>query len=492
MDPSWQEVPFIEEAPDVLKGKWNDAKNKMKTLEDDWQKLKVQKGRHEGVLKTEANHLKKIEDDVRKHGRGTDPWEDLDLSIKSVEIQEQLTQSRENLAEYEKLLVEIGDKINSLGQNLNKLDAHGITPMMIVDVSPSFIQEVKQQSERLVEEWIQQHIDWKRKEENHRKEMDRERQELFARLQNQHWDQDLLENVKKTLSELPWHEEGYALEVLNSMLTHAEHELANLQSDKERAENAREMWTDRAAYRVIRIVQALKQMVGSMKITNQAGHSFPLIRIDMKNSQLPERPEEIREILKDYFLQSMDEVLQQYESIEQVPDKVLDEMIGDGKVVLVALRKRYPVLYVYKPQTTNDFLYESPKKHHYTEWETINKGSMKEAKGSGGQLLAARTLVMMMLMTYKRQIGTGNNWTVLISDNPFGQAVSAHILDPIFAIADILRFQWLVLSPPELIKVEVSQRFPVFWELELKQEARGEVLIEQLQHGGRTFEDTLF
>lgn len=57
-----------------------------------------------------------------------------------------------------------------------------------------------------------------------------------------------------------------------------------------------------------------------------------------------------------------------------------------------------------------------------------------EAKGSGGQLLAARTMIMMMIMTFKRQ-EQSTNWSVLITDKLFGQAVSAHILDPISSIA---------------------------------------------------------
>jgi hypothetical protein len=97
-------------------------------------------------------------------------------------------------------------------------------------------------------------------------------------------------------------------------------------------------------------------------------------------------------------------------------------------------------------------------------------------------------MIMMMIMTFKRQEHS-NNWSVLITDNPFGQAVSAHILDPIFSIADILRFQWIVLAPPELIKLDVSRRFPVYWNLELSQQKQGEMIREVLQHGGRTFDD---
>ncbi|MCF6094775.1 hypothetical protein L1765_12475 [Microaerobacter geothermalis] len=136
-------------------------------------------------------------------------------------------------------------------------------------------------------------------------------------------------------------------------------------------------------------------------------------------------------------------------------------------------------------------MYERPKSHHYTEWETINRGSLTEAKGSCGQLLAARTIIMMMLMTYRRQMCDHIQWVVLVSDNPFGQAVSTHILNPIFAISEILHLQWIVLAPPELIKLDVSRRFPVYWELELQKEGNGERIIESLLHGGRAFTESL-
>ena len=37
--------------------------------------------------------------------------------------------------------------------------------------------------------------------------------------------------------------------------------------------------------------------------------------------------------------------------------------------------------------------------------------------------------------------------------------------------------------------MDVSRRFPFLWELELKRTNMGETIIEQLQHGGRTFDD---
>jgi hypothetical protein len=56
------------------------------------------------------------------------------------------------------------------------------------------------------------------------------------------------------------------------------------------------------------------------------------------------------------------------------------------------------------------------------------------------------------------------------------------VLDPVFKIADKLNFQIVAFAAPEIVKTEISQRFPVFWALEISDEeqekgvVRGEVV----------------
>ena len=65
------------------------------------------------------------------------------------------------------------------------------------------------------------------------------------------------------------------LSVISSVIEHIQHELLKLKDDKQKAENAQEIWVDRAVIRVIRIFQSLKQMVNRMKIKNKEGHYLP-------------------------------------------------------------------------------------------------------------------------------------------------------------------------------------------------------------------------
>ncbi|QTL97559.1 hypothetical protein GM661_05965 [Iocasia frigidifontis] len=84
----------------------------------------------------------------------------------------------------------------------------------------------------------------------------------------------------------------------------------------------------------------------------------------------------------------------------------------------------------------------------------------------------------MMLLNYKKQrLDKTNPWTVLFLDNPFGKASASHVLDPIFEIANKLNFQIIAFAAPEIIKSEISERFPVFYPLEIKTDEKGRGVV---------------
>ena len=129
-------------------------------------------------------------------------------------------------------------------------------------------------------------------------------------------------------------------------------------------------------------------------------------------------------------------------------------------------------------------MYARSEDHHYSDWEIINQGSIDEAVGSGGQTQSVQLLVAMMIMTHKRVNRENKGWTVFLYDNPFGEMASKHVLDPVFEISKALRFQWLIVTPPELVKNDISTRFNVYWQLSFSG-AKGEVVESTLVKGGR-------
>ncbi|WML26436.1 hypothetical protein [Neobacillus sp. OS1-33] len=457
--------------------------------------LSSERGRAQGlqgqIVQIEKNKLKLEQQIFKKHHLAVESWANVNLEEKEIEIDELLKKVSEDLAAQQKIIGELIRQQQLLQKQQDILKTHQVSFKQVGEIPPDYKEKIKNEPEKLIQHWIGQNNDFNQRKEQYHKGFKERLKELSFVLQDEKMDTPLKQSMNHLIPQLESDSIRSGLSVISSVIEHIQHELLKLKYDKQKAENAQEIWVDRAVIRVIRIFQSLKQMVNRMKIKNKEGHSFPLVEIERLKEIETGDEEEYRRLLREHFIQTIEKLLDSEEAIENLTDAQLKKYIDDNQLVLISLRNRYPKLQIYKPQTTNAFLYEKPRKHHFTDWETLNKGSKMEAKGSGGQLLAARTMIMMMIMTFKRQ-EHNNNWSVLITDNPFGQAVSAHILDPIFSIADILRFQWIVLAPPELIKLDVSRRFPVYWKLELSQQKHGEIVKEVLQHGGRTFDEVEF
>jgi hypothetical protein len=445
-----------------------------------------------GQLKQVEKNIQKLEKQIlQNHHITADAWVVIQLDEKEIEINETLNKLKDDLVAQQIILSELQRQQQQIQKQQDILKTHLVSLKQVGEIPSSYKEHIKVEPEKLVQQWISQNNDLSAKKGQYHKDFKERLKELGHLLQDEKMDAPLKQSMNQLIPQLEIDSIRSGLSVITSVIEHIQFELLKLKEDKQQAEDAQEIWVDRAVLRVIRIFQSLREMVRKMKINNQEGHTFPLVEIDRLKEIETTDEEEYRRLLREHFTQTIEKLLENDEAIENLSENQLKRYIDDNQLVLVSLRNRYPKLHIYKPQTTNAFLYEKPRKHHYTEWETLNKGSKMEAKGSGGQLLAARTMIMMMIMTFKRQ-EQSTNWSVLITDNPFGQAVSAHILDPIFSIADVLRFQWIVLAPPELIKLDVSRRFPVYWKLELNQQKNGEVIREVLQHGGRTFEEFEF
>lgn len=262
-----------------------------------------------------------------------------------------------------------------------------------------------------------------------------------------------------------------------SMEAHFHKELLRLSEDKSKAEDVMKQWTNRASIYVIRMIEALKNMVAGMNYINEQGYVFPLVKLKGAE-RLPKDTSEITNLLNEYFIQSILHILEKNKDISNIDDGILKDLMGDRVMFSKALQGRYPILLVYKMSEKNEFMYARARDEYYTTWEAINKGEGDLPEGSGGQTLSVNTFVTMMIMSFKKKhIGNENPSTVLLMDNPFGKASAKHVLDPIFEIADKLNFQLICFAAPEIIKVEISERFPIFWELKIEE---GKVV-----HGGR-------
>ncbi|MDD2756970.1 MAG: hypothetical protein PHS80_15765 [Methanothrix sp.] len=88
------------------------------------------------------------------------------------------------------------------------------------------------------------------------------------------------------------------------------------------------------------------------------------------------------------------------------------------------------------------------------------------------------------MLTHIRQQSEGllNSWKVLLADNPFGVASSAHILDTMFQVARANRIQLLCLTAHK--EEGILQHFPVVYSLQLRTAYGKEIMTgEQMEKG---------
>ncbi len=62
------------------------------------------------------------------------------------------------------------------------------------------------------------------------------------------------------------------------------------------------------------------------------------------------------------------------------------------------------LLYWYIKCLKNELEYARARDEYYTTWEAINKGEGDLPEGSGGQTLSVNTFVIMMIMSFKKNI----------------------------------------------------------------------------------------
>ncbi|MED5017454.1 hypothetical protein P9847_09040 [Paenibacillus chibensis] len=246
-----------------------------------------------------------------------------------------------------------------------------------------------------------------------------------------------------------------------------QHEETNLSI----AQEAEQRWVQTATEHSRQIISHIGEMVKGMSIRNRYGYSFPLMKL--KNDS-PIRIEDMESRMESLFRQTLGFVEKKGLDLNSLQKSDLGDRLDAGSIVYAAYQFVFPTMLVYNMNVDNAFWVDRPLEKYFTEWEVFLQGSDEEATGSGGQRLAAFTLLSIMLTTQKRRRNKVSKRSVFINDNPFANAISEHVLDPIFRVADALGVQWIVVAPPELVsKMEVSERFPSYYGLDLEPDRTG-------------------
>lgn len=424
-----------------------------------------------------------------EHHKTPQLWETLNLEEKDIVLVDNICGNDKYLKEVEDIIEKLASRDVEMGRLVSEIKHFEELDSTKGKTSEFQMDKIKNNEKNEVDQWIQNFKIIKEIINNHTIKAQGNFDQFLEELKRNLKDEILKRKIKEIIGE----KTNIANFINNkdsfsSMREHAEKEISRVSTDKLKAEEAKEQWSSRAARQSIKIAECLREMVNKMVYVNVNNHAFKLVRLKGEEL-LPKEEEDIKVLLNEYFVECIEKLEKAGVDFDNLEDKTLEAYMSDRMIFSKALRGKYPVLEVYKMTEKNEFLYAKPNNTHYNTWGGINSGDGDSPEGSGGQTLSINTFIIMMLMNYrKKTVGNENPWTVLMLDNPFGKASGSHVLDPIFTIANKLNFQIIAFAAPEIIKTEISERFPIFWALQINEEQeKGKLgsVVGRVVHGGR-------
>ncbi len=483
-DPDWNQLPEPNEPISILENMLQTAQKEAKAADKEEREQGTAVTVAETSLKHGIEQREKSGKKVEKHEKQPEEWADLDLDVKEVEIKDQTKLTKDEIKKTEKVQKETDTKIAGYEGDLLTLSV--ILKEEAAAFSNDDVVKIKSQGKESILSWCEEHQAIQEEGQEKHAKIDQSLRNLKLTIEGKDWEIRFKNEVLTTLDHLDTRHYTHIQSIVKNMKRFSQSGLEQLERDKERAEKAQNFWASRASMKVMSISEAIRSMVSKMKLKNERG-SFPLVQL--KEDILPKKPEDIEPLLKQHFVTAINKITKQFDLIDdqnRALDEEIKQLISDEQILFVSLRNRYPELLVYNMRTDNAFMYGKPQREHYSTWQTINQGSKTKSDGSGGQKLSARMVMMMMLLSVKSE--TDQSWVPLVCDNPFGQAASAHVLDPIFAVAEKLKFQFIVVTPPELVKTEISQRFDSYYKLDFIREKGKEIVSDTIVPAFRIYQ----
>ncbi len=480
----WEQAPEPDEPIAILENMHQTAQKEVKVAEKEEREQGTAVTKAETTLEHATEQRAKSGKKVVKHEKQPEEWEDLDLDVKAVEIKDVTKRTKEEIKQAEKRQKETETNIAGFEGDLLTLSV--ILKEEAAAFTEEDIQKIKSQGKACILSWCEKHQSVQEEGQEKHAKIEQHLRNLKLTIEGKDWEIRFKNEVLTTLDHMDTRHYVHIQTIVKNMKRFSQSGLEQLERDKERAEKAQSFWASRATMKVMSISEAIRSMIAKMKLKNERG-SFPLVKL--KEDILPKKAEDIEPLLKQHFVTAINKITKQFETIDdhnQALDQEIKQLISDEQILFVSLRNRYPELLVYNMRTDNAFMYGKPQKEHYSTWQTINQGSKTKSDGSGGQKLSARMVMMMMLLSVKSE--TDQSWVPLVCDNPFGQAASAHVLDPIFAVAEKLKFQFIVVTPPELVKTEISQRFHAYYKLDFIREKGKEIISDTIVPAFRIYQ----
>ncbi|PFK48938.1 hypothetical protein COJ14_23140 [Bacillus cereus] len=488
LDKNWRTLTAPKESKNVIAQSIQIHEKNATEFKERADNLKMGFTKKQGTKELADEFLQNEKTNVMKINPTKKPenWSEIDLDEKDKEIKRNLQQVLALKRKTEDARKINQGAMNTLNINITQLEDMDLEKTDIKDFNDiEWLQGIK-------ENYLQKASSWTKEFTYMSKQLQKSGVEFKAKYdeyrraiaQTKNMDREIVSRVDAYFDDINTQDYLLRHEGVNSILESFEVELQKIRENKNEGLAVLKQWTDRATYRVNLIVKKMKQMVHKMKIKNYQDHSFPLVKYS-NHYKFNESLEQYSSILTDFFIKVLDELQNDYEDINDVSIFDIEKRIEVSILVLKVLGNQYPTLFIYNPGGKNHLLYEKPRDSYYSDWETIMHGDYAEASGSGGQKLMTQMIIMAMLMKSNKK-----GWSVLISDNPFSKMVSEHVITPIFALCELLKIQWIVVSPPELTSTfELTRRFPVIHRLSFTRDKGKDFIQDDIQMNTRIYID---
>lgn len=489
IDSNWNQYNVLEINLEDLLIKIKEANTESYALDKDITSIKELLSGKKSEMKVNKEHKKELEKQVfQKYNKTFNYYEE---NIKELEYKyfnnkkDYIKYQRiisENIEKYKKDFFDLSQLITSIYEKFDR-NINGKTNK---ELESKEIDEIS----KTIEEWKKDLKELNDKLIKSRKNGDIEKRYFSSGITENINDTRLKERIFEILRPMDLEEPEDIMEALNSLKEGFKVEIRQLEKDKEEKEEICEKWSNRAAGYIAKIAEAIKNMVKSMVYVNENNYSFPLVKLENDSRLNLDKDETLIYIMKKFYIDALKNILENedFENVSELSTSIIKKYLSTEKIFSVALNGSYPKLLVYKMTEKNEFRYSQSKSRYYDTWEGIHLGEGISTEGSGGQTLSISTFVLMMLLNQKRSFfGEENISNIIIMDNPFSNASSAHILDPVFEIAKQLNFQIVAFAPPEIIKEEISERFPVLWDLRLEGNKSTNIsfITGKIKYGGR-------
>lgn len=489
LDENWQKQHKPTESKVVLRQSIDTHTNNESVFQTQAQQVNNSIIKIKGNLEAYSDTLETEEKQVLALGiKEPDSWQDRDLAEKEKEIK----RNRDAANNLKRTAMKERDDNESLLQQLtfiiNQLESMDLEEVSIGDLTGiEWLEGIQQNYQAKFNSWTKEYTSLTKSQKILETQYNAQYEEYKRRISSvKDVDAIILSKVQSYFDEISTQSYSRKYENVTSILESFDKELERLSKNKDESMEILKQWIDRVTYRINLIIKKLKQSVAKMKITNRNNHPFRLVKF-AKNYRFNDNLEQQHSILSDFFIQVINDLKEKCEDIKDVPLYEIEQRIDISTLVLKALDNQFPTLYIYNPEGQNRLLYSKEQESYYSEWATIMGSSedVSEAAGSGGQKLMTQLIIMAMLMKINKK-----GWSVLISDNPFSKMVSQHVVTPIFALCELLKIQWIVVSPPELTStVELTKHFPVIHRLSFKRTDGKDVVQDEVHVNKRIYID---